>query len=89
MKVFQVEDAHTGIVESVLDAISRCPDGAIVDSFAFGMVYSDRQYTTGYVDANPRDLSDIAGYIMLDANLRYMIMCKDKYEEDEGDGKDS
>ena len=88
MKVFQVDDEHEGIILAVLDSISRCPAGEAVDAFAFGMVYTDGQYSTGWAKASPKDLSNISGYIMLDANMRYMKINRAEFEkEDEEDGE--
>jgi hypothetical protein len=86
MKIFNVDDEHEQIVLSVLDAISRCPEGEKIDAFVFGITYSDGTYGTGFSNASPTDISNIAGYLQLDANLRYMLMNRDKYElEEEGE----
>ena len=77
MKVFQVADKHSKIIEAVLDSISRAPEGEDVDCFVFGMVYKDGRYTTGDVNASPYNMAMVAGYIQLDANLRYVKLNKE------------
>jgi len=77
MKVFQVEDKHSEIIEAVLDSISRAPNGENVDCFVFGMVYKDGKYSTGYVNASPCNMSMVAGYIQLEASLRYVKLNKE------------
>jgi hypothetical protein len=91
MKIFQVEDEHEGMILAVLDGISRCPAGEKVDAFAFGVTYTDGQYSTGWAGANPKDLSNISGYIMLEASMRYIKMNRAEFEDEsevEEDGQD-
>jgi hypothetical protein len=83
MKVFQVEDEHSQIIEAVLDGISRCPEDSEIDCFVFGIVYEDQRYSTGYYNASPADISKVAGYLQLDASLRYVKLNKEELEKDE------
>ena len=83
MKMFQVEDKNAEIIECVLQSISMCPQDKEIDCFCFGMVFEDQTYSTGFTNASPSDIAKVAGYLQLDAALRYVALNKDKINEDD------
>jgi hypothetical protein len=68
-----------------LVAISRCPPDAKVDSFVYCMTYTDQKYGVGYWNANPANMITAAGYISMDATMRYMKINRAEFEADDED----
>jgi hypothetical protein len=90
MKIFQVDDENTTIIEAVLNSLSRKEPDSKIDCFVFGVVYDDQKYSIGYYNASPSDMAKVASYIQLDANLRFVALNQDsidEYREEEGDVK--
>jgi hypothetical protein len=85
VKIFQVQDEDVSVVECVLNSLSRKPEGTELDCFVFSVVYEDGKYGVGYYQASPADMAKIAGYIQLDANLRYVKMNKEELDEEDED----
>jgi hypothetical protein len=87
MKIFQVKDEQVEIIEHVLDSLSRHDSG--IDNLVYCVVFKNQMYNVGYWNANPANLITAAGYISMDANMRYMKMNREEFErEDEVSSED-
>jgi len=83
MKVFQVEDVHAEIVEYVLSTLSRRNAEIKLDNIVFCIVYEDQRYHVGYYNASPANMITASGYISMDANMRYMKVNREEFENDD------
>ena len=85
MKIFQVEDIHAEVIEHILWSLSNRDTETKIDNIVYCVEYEDQKYHVGYWNASPPNMVMAAGYITMDANMRYMKINRAEFEAEDED----